>query len=73
MLDRRHRGAIAVAENGAERDTGDHALMSDDLAALGVSIGDEEADAGIAVGGNKEKRDRCATVNADAGQRYFAG
>ena len=57
MLDRRHGGAIAVAEHGAQCHAGDGPLIGDDLGPFGMTVGEKEADAGIAVGRTKSNGD----------------
>jgi hypothetical protein len=53
MLDRGNRGAVAVAEDGAQRDTRDRPLIGCDLGLVAVTVGKEEADAGVAISRTK--------------------
>ena len=55
MLDRGDRGAIAVAEHGAQRYARHRALVGRDLGAVGIAVGKEEAYPGVAVSGTKRR------------------
>ena len=68
MLDRRDRGAVAVAEHGAQRYARHRALVCSDLGAVGVAVGKEEAYPGVAVSGTKYDGDWRSAMDPGAGQ-----
>src|SRR5215470_17521398 len=68
MLNRRNRGAIAIAKNGAESDAGHRPLIGRDLGAFGVAIAEKEANACIAISWTKCDGDWRSAVDPGAGK-----
>ena len=67
MLDRRDRGAVAVAKHGTQRYAGHRALIGSDLSALGVAVGKEEADPGVPVSGTESDGNWRSAMDSGAG------
>ena len=68
MLDRRDRGAVAVAKHGAERHAGHRPLVGGDLGAIGMTVGEKETYAGIAISRTKSDGDWRSAVDPGAGE-----
>ncbi len=73
VLDRRHGGAIAVAEHGTERYARDVALIGRDLGAFGIAVGDEEAQASFAISRIKNDGDWRSAMNPRTRYGDFTG
>src|SRR5262245_55399106 len=73
MLDGGNRGAVAVANHGAQGNARDRALIGCDLGLVAVAIGKKETNAGVAVGGTKSDGDWRSAMHSGAGKRDFAG
>ena len=67
MFDRRHGGAVAVAEHGAQGHASHRALVGNDLGAFGMTVGEKEANAGIAISRTKSDGDWRSAVDPRAG------